>query len=246
MATSAAVLVGPSSPQCVRCTNWAVIPSSTSTSSSYPSAAKMSTASVSLTSSASCAPPASTEGGASSRPCCHVSRHMSRRPHDVGWAAVLSCSSRQALALDLRPCVPRRRDRPRTTGSAGNNPAQLTADSSTTYAVLNVNEEDFEDEVLKSGVPVLVDFWASWCGPCKLVAPLMTWASDEYEGKIKVVKVEHDSNPGLVAKYKVYGLPTIMIFQNGEVLPGSHKEGALTKPKLQALLNEVLPSIAAM
>ncbi|KAK9809061.1 hypothetical protein WJX72_008730 [[Myrmecia] bisecta] len=96
----------------------------------------------------------------------------------------------------------------------------------------DVGEADFEAEVLKSDVPVLVDFWASWCGPCKLIAPTMDWAQQEYAGNLKVVKVEADPNPSLVEKYKVYGLPTILLIKDGELVPGSPNEGAISKPQL--------------
>eukprot|EP00899_Mesostigma_viride_P008971 jgi/Mesvir1/18075/Mv09381-RA.1 len=109
--------------------------------------------------------------------------------------------------------------------------------------VKNVTEADFEQEVLKSDVPVLVDFWALWCGPCKLIAPLMTWVAQEYEGKLKVVKVESDPNPSLVEKYKVYGLPTLMVFRNGAVVEGSKHEGAINKEKLRKLVEAAIPEL---
>ncbi|GLC33920.1 hypothetical protein PLESTB_000818000 [Pleodorina starrii] len=105
--------------------------------------------------------------------------------------------------------------------------------------VVNVaTEVAFEEEVLKATTPVLVDFWAPWCGPCKLVAPLMDWAEKEYGGKLKVVKIEHDKNPELIAKYKVYGLPTLIVFKDGEEVAGSKREGAITKALLQQYLTK--------
>eukprot|EP00897_Mesotaenium_endlicherianum_P004265 jgi/Mesen1/3867/ME000207S02877 len=109
-------------------------------------------------------------------------------------------------------------------------------------AVPEISEADFESEVLNSSVPVLVDFWASWCGPCKLVLPIVEWASKEYDGKLKVVKIETDGNPKLVEKYKVYGLPAMLIFQDGDKV--AHNEGAINKAKLQALLVDKLPDLA--
>ncbi|KAF8072916.1 TRX-X [Scenedesmus sp. PABB004] len=94
------------------------------------------------------------------------------------------------------------------------------------------SEAEWEKEVLQSDAPVLVDFWAPWCGPCKLVAPLMTWAEQEHKGALKVVKVEHDKNKGLVEKYKVYGLPCLIVFKGGEQVEGSKREGAVTKAML--------------
>ncbi|WIA29118.1 hypothetical protein OEZ86_011629 [Tetradesmus obliquus] len=98
-------------------------------------------------------------------------------------------------------------------------------------AVTDLTEAQWETEVLQCDKTVLVDFWAPWCGPCKLVAPLMTWAEKEYPD-IKVVKVEHDANKGIVEQYKVYGLPTLMVFKDGKEVEGSKTEGAVTKAKL--------------
>lgn len=102
--------------------------------------------------------------------------------------------------------------------------------------VTNADQANFEEQVLKATGPVLVDFWASWCGPCKLVAPLMDWAEKEFDGKLKVVKVEHDANPKLIAQFKVYGLPTLIMFKDGQEVGGSKREGAVTKPLLQTYL----------
>ncbi|EFJ50316.1 hypothetical protein VOLCADRAFT_58287 [Volvox carteri f. nagariensis] len=110
--------------------------------------------------------------------------------------------------------------------------------SSHVTRVANVTEAVFEEQVLKADTPVLVDFWAAWCGPCKLVAPLMDWAEKEYNGKLKVVKIEHDSNPQLIAKYKVYGLPTLIVFKDGEEIAGSKREGAITKALLEQYLSK--------
>lgn len=99
-------------------------------------------------------------------------------------------------------------------------------------AVLDVGDADFEQEVLKSELPVLVDFWATWCGPCKLVAPSMVWAEKEYAGRLKVVKVEADPNPAIIEQYKVYGLPCLIVFKDGKAIEESHHEGAVTKKAL--------------
>ena len=109
---------------------------------------------------------------------------------------------------------------------------------STVVRVLEVDQSSFDAEVLKASNPVLVDFWAPWCGPCKLVKPLMDWAEKEYDGKIKVVKVSHDPNPELVAAYKVYGLPCLVLFKDGAVVEGSLHEGAVTKVWLTKYLEK--------
>ncbi|EFJ37205.1 hypothetical protein SELMODRAFT_39013, partial [Selaginella moellendorffii] len=103
-------------------------------------------------------------------------------------------------------------------------------------------EDEFEAAVLKSELPVLVDFWAEWCGPCKLVAPVVDWASEEYAGKLEVYKVDTDKSPGLVEKYKLYGLPTLVMFKNGGIVSGSRREGAITKAKIKSYLDDFLQS----
>ena len=83
--------------------------------------------------------------------------------------------------------------------------------------VKQINETDFEGEVLKSTVPVLVDFYADWCGPCKMVAPTMEKLSEEYGGKVKFVKINVDENQELSSKYDIMSIPTAMLFKNGTV-----------------------------
>eukprot|EP00249_Psilotum_nudum_P009423 c21927_g1_i1 orf=125-673(+) len=108
----------------------------------------------------------------------------------------------------------------------------------------SIYEDRFEEEVLQSRVPVLVDFCADWCGPCKLIAPVMDWIDEEYKGTLKVFKIETDANPKLVERYKVYGLPTILLFKDGREVPGSRREGAINKKKLKILVDELLASVA--
>ncbi|GBF89162.1 thioredoxin x [Raphidocelis subcapitata] len=103
-------------------------------------------------------------------------------------------------------------------------------------------EAQFEQEVLKSDKPVLVDFWATWCGPCKLVAPLMDWAEKEYGDSLKVVKINHTPNPEIIATWKVYGLPTLMVFKDGQLVEGSHREGAVSKPVLLKYIQQHVPT----
>ncbi|KNY27000.1 thioredoxin [Pseudobacteroides cellulosolvens] len=83
--------------------------------------------------------------------------------------------------------------------------------------VLIITKDNFENEVIKSDKPVLVDFWASWCGPCMTIGPIIDSLADEYEGKVKVCKVNVDNEGELTRKYRVMSIPTILVFKNGEV-----------------------------
>ncbi|XP_062183657.1 thioredoxin X, chloroplastic-like [Phragmites australis] len=107
-------------------------------------------------------------------------------------------------------------------------------------AVKLIGQGEFAAEVLESELPVLVDFVADWCGPCRLIAPVVDWASEEYDGRLKIVKIDHDANPQLIEEYKVYGLPTLILFKNGQEVPGSRREGAITKDKLKQYLEPFL------
>ncbi|KAL5728952.1 hypothetical protein ACHQM5_001971 [Ranunculus cassubicifolius] len=111
-------------------------------------------------------------------------------------------------------------------------------------AVTQIDQTQFSDTVLKSDVPVLVEFVADWCGPCRLMAPAIDWAEEEYKGKLKIVKLDHDANPKLIEEYKVYGLPALIVFNQGKVVKGSAREGAMAKPKLKEYLDGILESVA--
>lgn len=98
----------------------------------------------------------------------------------------------------------------------------------------NVTDANFQEEVLNSGEPVLVDFWAEWCGPCKAVAPILDELSTELAGKVKIVKLNVDENPSTMTKYGVRSIPTMIIFKNGE--PVDMKVGAGPKASLSQWL----------
>ncbi len=102
-------------------------------------------------------------------------------------------------------------------------------------SVTTITDTEVETEVLKANQPVLVYFWASWCGPCRLMSPLIDWVADNYSDRLKVVKMEVDPNPGTVKLYQVEGVPAIRLVQGNEVLEAS--EGAIGKQKLVSLLD---------
>lgn len=103
---------------------------------------------------------------------------------------------------------------------------------------ITLNKENFESEVLKSDVPVLVDFWATWCGPCKIMGPIISEVSEEYAGKLKVGKVDVDQNNELAMQFNVISIPTIKIFKGGKIV--GEMIGANPKPQLTALVDTYL------
>ena len=105
-------------------------------------------------------------------------------------------------------------------------------------ATINVTDATFEEEVLKSDKPVVLDFWAPWCGPCKQIGPSLEEISDEMKDKITVAKINIDENPVSPTKYGVRGIPTMLVFKNGEA--AAQKVGAVSKPAIVELIEDSL------
>lgn len=104
--------------------------------------------------------------------------------------------------------------------------------------IVSVTDANFEDEVLKAAGPVLVDYWADWCAPCKIIAPILDEIATDYAGKVKVAKLNIDQNPATPPKFGIRGIPTLMLFKNGSV--EATKVGALSKSQLTAFIDSNL------
>ena len=104
--------------------------------------------------------------------------------------------------------------------------------------VIPVNDLNFDDEVLKSGVPVLVDFTATWCGPCRAIAPLVDQLAGEYVGRVKVTKLDIDESPGTAQQFRIRGVPTLLMIKDGKVV--GQQVGAVPKAKIQGLIDSAL------
>ncbi len=104
--------------------------------------------------------------------------------------------------------------------------------------IVHVTDDTFEEEVLKADMPVLVDYWADWCGPCKMIAPILDEIAEEYAGKLKVAKLNIDENPNTPPKFGIRGIPTLMLFKNGNV--EATKVGAVSKSQLAAFIDSNL------
>lgn len=104
--------------------------------------------------------------------------------------------------------------------------------------VVNVTSATWEDEVIKNSGLVMVDFWAAWCGPCRIIAPTVEDIAKEYSGKIKVAKLNTDENPDIASRYKIMGIPTLIFFKNGERV--DQVVGAVPKPQLKSKIDSLL------
>ena len=105
-------------------------------------------------------------------------------------------------------------------------------------SVNHVSDNSFDQDVLKSDVPVLVDYWAEWCGPCKMIAPILDEVSRDYDGRVQVAKLNVDDNQEVAAKYGIRGIPTLMLFKGGQL--AATKVGALSKAQLTAFIDQQL------
>lgn len=104
--------------------------------------------------------------------------------------------------------------------------------------IVHVSDDSFDKDVIKSDIPVLVDYWADWCGPCKMIAPILDEIAGQYAGKLKITKLNIDENPSTPPKYGIRGIPTLMLFKGGEV--EATKVGAMSKSQLTAFLDSNL------
>ena len=104
--------------------------------------------------------------------------------------------------------------------------------------IKNVSDASFVEDVLNSDQPVLVDYWAAWCGPCKAIAPILDEVAEQYAGRVTIAKLNVDENPETAAKFGIRGIPTLMLFKNGE--PAETKVGAVSKTQLQDFLDNSL------
>ncbi len=104
--------------------------------------------------------------------------------------------------------------------------------------IKHVSDATFDKEVLQSATPVLVDYWAEWCGPCKMIAPVLEDVAKEYAGRLTVAKLDIDANPGITSQFGIRGIPTLILFKGGK--PHAQKVGALSKSQLTAFVDSNL------
>tara|TARA_B100000809_G_C15088162_1_gene512208 strand:- start:249 stop:590 length:342 start_codon:yes stop_codon:yes gene_type:complete len=106
--------------------------------------------------------------------------------------------------------------------------------------IVHTTDDEFDEDVVNSQYPVLVDFWAEWCGPCKMIAPILDVIAEDYKDRLRVVKLNLDENPQTPAKYNIRSIPTLLLFKNGTV--NAQKVGAVSKAQLESFLGEHLSS----
>ncbi|QJR13978.1 thioredoxin TrxA [Usitatibacter palustris] len=113
--------------------------------------------------------------------------------------------------------------------------SQPEAKHSANETIVHITDDTFESEVLQSNTPVLVDYWAEWCGPCKMIAPALDQIAQEYRGRLKIAKLNIDENQATPPKYGIRGIPTLMLFKNGNI--EATKVGAVSKSQLAAFID---------
>jgi len=109
--------------------------------------------------------------------------------------------------------------------------------------IVHTTDATFDSDVLKSAEPVLLDFWAEWCGPCKMIAPILDEAANDYKGRLKIAKINIDENPQIPPRFGIRGIPTLILFKDGKVQ--AQKVGAVSKSQLSAFLDSNLSQLAA-
>ncbi|MGC1547384.1 MAG: thioredoxin TrxA [Rhodanobacter sp.] len=117
-------------------------------------------------------------------------------------------------------------------------PSRLPSENPVSDLITHVTDDAFEQEVLKSDTPVLLDFWAEWCGPCKAIAPALEELAKQYEGKVRIVKINIDHNQKTPRTYNVRGIPTLMVFKNGQV--EATQIGAVSKGQLAQMIDKAI------
>ncbi|XVE92939.1 hypothetical protein REPUB_Repub01dG0147000 [Reevesia pubescens] len=160
--------------------------------------------------------------------------------------------SSATASLSFTPLInaPRRNHlpllRPLTSSTVPKFSIRFGAGAGAGAGIREITESEFRRFVLESNRPVLVEFVAAWCGPCRLISSSMESIAQEYGERLVVVKIDHDENPKLIVEYKVYGLPTLILFKDGQLVAESRREGAITTTKLKEYVDFLLESISVV
>ncbi|CAL6371438.1 unnamed protein product [Bathycoccus prasinos] len=150
----------------------------------------------------------------------------------------LQSSSSSSSTFSVKNAAKINTRRSSSKGQRGNQLRVKAKETSTSGVTSVVNDQTFEQDVLKSDVPVLVDFWAPWCGPCRMIAPLIDQLAEEYAGKLKAVKLNTDESPSIATEYGIRSIPTVMIFKDGKKM--DTVIGAVPKSTLTGTIEKYL------